>query len=36
MKILLIFILYSINKISSYALSGYKLTNNHLKLIALK
>jgi hypothetical protein len=38
MKILLIFILslYSINEISSYALSGYKLRKNNLKYYLLK
>jgi hypothetical protein len=37
MKKLLIFILtsYSINEISNYALSGYKLRNNHLKYYLL-
>jgi hypothetical protein len=37
MKMLLIFILtlYSINEISSYVLSGYKLRNNHLKYYLL-
>jgi len=36
MKIFIIsIILYSINEISSYALSGYKLRNNHLKYYLL-